>query len=231
MAQFNLDNYVDVQERINRFWAEYPEGAILTDIMSPPNELGEVLIKAAVYQHRTDPIPTATGFAHEVHGASPVNRTSHVENCDTSAVGRALANMGYAKTASERPSRQEMEKVQRMQEPPAIAAAPRPPAPTPMRPADQAEPPARGKVYGVKPWADAMTDSQKTTIQRIAYDIGLAGSDGSVSDEMLYELLANESDNGTFGGESLGWPMLSKGQASAAIEYLKDRTALLKGGR
>jgi hypothetical protein len=56
----------------------------------------------------------ATGYAEEVRGAGNVNRTSHVENCETSAVGRALANAGMAGTdVNKRPSREEMGKVQR----------------------------------------------------------------------------------------------------------------------
>jgi hypothetical protein len=56
----------------------------------------------------------ATGYAEEVRGAGNVNRTSHVENCETSAVGRALANAGMAGSdVSKRPSREEMAKVQR----------------------------------------------------------------------------------------------------------------------
>jgi hypothetical protein len=63
----------------------------------------------------------ATGYAEEVRGAGNVNRTSHVENCETSAVGRALANAGMAGSdVSKRPSREEMSKVQRS------APAPRP---------------------------------------------------------------------------------------------------------
>jgi hypothetical protein len=55
----------------------------------------------------------ATGYAEEVRGAGNVNRTSHVENCETSAVGRALANAGMAGTdVNKRPSREEMMKVQ-----------------------------------------------------------------------------------------------------------------------
>jgi hypothetical protein len=55
----------------------------------------------------------ATGYAEEVRGAGNVNRTSHVENCETSAVGRALANAGMAGSdVSKRPSREEMTKVQ-----------------------------------------------------------------------------------------------------------------------
>lgn len=55
--------------------------------------------------------PDATGLAQEVIGQGNVNRTSALENCETSAIGRALANLGYA-PSSERPPREEMEHAQ-----------------------------------------------------------------------------------------------------------------------
>jgi hypothetical protein len=63
----------------------------------------------------------ATGYAEEVRGAGNVNRTSHVENCETSAIGRALANCGMAGSdMTKRPSREEMAKVQRTSNGPAV---------------------------------------------------------------------------------------------------------------
>jgi hypothetical protein len=63
----------------------------------------------------------ATGYAEEVRGAGNVNRTSHVENCETSAIGRALANCGMAGSdMTKRPSREEMSKVQRTSNGPAV---------------------------------------------------------------------------------------------------------------
>jgi hypothetical protein len=60
-----------------------------------------------------DEVLIATGYAEEVRGAGNVNRTSHVENAETSSVGRALANAGMAGTdVNKRPSREEMMKVQ-----------------------------------------------------------------------------------------------------------------------
>ena len=69
-------------------------------------------MRAEIYFNREDDRPVATGYAEEVRGASPVNKTSHAENAETSAIGRGLANCGYA-TKGSRPSREEMEKVQR----------------------------------------------------------------------------------------------------------------------
>jgi len=61
-------------------------------------------------------VPTATGYAHEIRSDRGVNATSFVENCETSAIGRALANCGYA-THGKRPSREEMSKVSRAENP------------------------------------------------------------------------------------------------------------------
>lgn len=115
MANWNTNDYIDVQERINRFWNEYPTGSIVTTLMSLPDNFDACRYEAKVYQFRTDPIPTAVGYAQEFRltEGRGVNVTSHEENCETSAIGRALANMGYATKLSERPSRQEMDKVER----------------------------------------------------------------------------------------------------------------------
>jgi hypothetical protein len=59
----------------------------------------------------------ATGWAEEIRGQGNVNKTSHLENCETGAVGRALANAGLSGSDfTKRPSREEMGKVQRMTE-------------------------------------------------------------------------------------------------------------------
>jgi hypothetical protein len=112
MARFNVDDYVDVQERISRFWSEYPEGRIITEIMSLPDEFERVVFRAQVFKAQNT-TPDVTGWAAEVAGGQGANQTSWHENAETSAIGRALANMGYAKSAKDRPSRQEMGKVNR----------------------------------------------------------------------------------------------------------------------
>jgi len=91
----NLDDYVEVNTRIERFYEKYPNGRIMTDLVSWEN--GVVVMKATVYRDMDDPNdkPSATGYAYEKEGSSFVNKTSALENCETSAVGRALAILGF----------------------------------------------------------------------------------------------------------------------------------------
>ena len=113
--RFNLDNYETVEARLAKFWEDNPNGQVFTQIYH--YDENRVVFRAEVFKDIADPRPVATGFAEEVRDASPVNRTSHVENAETSAIGRALANWKYASKSQPRPSRQEMEKVQRMTQP------------------------------------------------------------------------------------------------------------------
>lgn len=114
---FNLDSYETVEERLVKFWEAHPEGRILTNIHHYDDN--KVVIKAEIYFNREDERPVATGYAEEVRGSSPVNKTAHVENADTSAIGRGLANCGFQSKAAPRPSRQEMQKVERYNSAPA----------------------------------------------------------------------------------------------------------------
>jgi hypothetical protein len=110
MPGFNLDNYETVEDRLVKFWADHTDGRINTSIHYYDDT--RILVRAEVYFDREDVRPVATGYAEELRGASPVNRTSHAENAETSAIGRALANCGYAAKGA-RPSREEMQKVER----------------------------------------------------------------------------------------------------------------------
>jgi len=76
--RFNLDNYETVEQRLAKFWEEFPNGQVFTSIHHYDDS--RVVFKAEVYKDISDPRPVATGFAEEVRDASPVNRTSHVEN-------------------------------------------------------------------------------------------------------------------------------------------------------
>lgn len=103
---FNLDNYEQVKDRITRFYKDHPDGRIVTELVSEPAKLStEAAFRASVFLAET---LKATGYAFEAQGQG-VNRDAWVENAETSAIGRALANMDYCGTL--RPSREEMSKV------------------------------------------------------------------------------------------------------------------------
>lgn len=106
---FDLANYEPVQQRLRRFWADHKDGRVHTELIYDDGT--RCVIKAAIYFDRLDLVPVATDYAEEVKDANPVNRTSRIENCSTSAIGRALANCGYSGYV--RPSREEMDKVNR----------------------------------------------------------------------------------------------------------------------
>jgi hypothetical protein len=88
-----LKDYVEVNVRIDKFYQKYPSGRIVTSIQSHEN--GVVIMKADVYRSTDDAVPSATGHAYEKEGSSYINKTSYIENCETSAVGRALAILGF----------------------------------------------------------------------------------------------------------------------------------------
>lgn len=107
---YDLNNYETVETRIDKFYEKHTDGRIITELVKA--EGGEAIFKAYVYIGET---LKATGYAQEKEGASHVNKTSYVENCESSAIGRALANFNFAKKGA-RPSREEMEKVIRTEE-------------------------------------------------------------------------------------------------------------------
>jgi len=109
---FDLTQYEPVAERLDRWLKASEQFAprVFTNMESIPGA-DICVIKAELWLGDTR---VATGYAEETRGAGNVNRTSHVENCETSAIGRALANAGYAGSdMTKRPSREEMSKVSR----------------------------------------------------------------------------------------------------------------------
>lgn len=118
-ARWNLEDYQTVEDRLRSFYEKYPDGRIITELVHRSDT--QFIFKAYIYRdHNPDTMPWATGYAEEIVGSTPVNKTSAAENCETSAVGRALANANFAPKGA-RPSREEMEKVQRRE------ARPQPP--------------------------------------------------------------------------------------------------------
>jgi len=113
MPNFDLTNYVPVNERLQQFYEKYPDGRVVTTIVEHDREKGFVMFEAQLFRTLLSERPAATGHAFEERTAGYVNKTSYVENAETSAVGRALALLGFS---IERgiASREEMQKVQRM---------------------------------------------------------------------------------------------------------------------
>jgi hypothetical protein len=109
---FNLADYEPVEDRLARFWQDHPQGRVYTELVGNGHTGESVVMVASIYKDKADLYPDATGHAQETPGSNPVNKTSWIENCETSAIGRALANMGYA-PKGHRPSREEMAKVEK----------------------------------------------------------------------------------------------------------------------
>jgi hypothetical protein len=116
MAMFDLSQYQTAQERIDLFWLRYPNGRLYTELVSFTPD--QVVFKAEVYANKDDVCPLAVDYAEERLGSSPVNKTSFVENCSTSAIARAISLLGGEfSPKGKRPSGSEMSKVNRLNEP------------------------------------------------------------------------------------------------------------------
>jgi hypothetical protein len=108
---FDLASYAPVAERITLFYETFPRGRIITELVSRTDR--DVVFRALVYRDAGDADAAATGWAAEREGDGEINTVACLENTETSAIGRALANLGF--TASrERPSAEEMAKASRV---------------------------------------------------------------------------------------------------------------------
>ena len=139
MAQFNLNDYETVETRIRRLYELHPDARIVTHNLTTEQDrqVSTWVVRAEIwlpvwtlpaeardwFVADRDSAPfylKATGLAFEIDGQNGMaNKTSALENCETSAIGRALANMNL--TGNKRASREEMAKVQRAVEPAAAS--------------------------------------------------------------------------------------------------------------
>lgn len=109
---FDGDGYTPVAERIRLFYERYPQGRIETELVSRTDQ--DVVFKALVFRDASDTRAAATGWAAEREGDGDINAVACLENTETSAVGRALANLGFTGSRL-RPSAEEMAKSARAQ--------------------------------------------------------------------------------------------------------------------
>ncbi|MEJ4112743.1 hypothetical protein ACGE24_03925 [Corynebacterium kroppenstedtii] len=110
MAKFKLEDYESVDERIQRFYRDNKNGRIETDLIAfdGKHKATRWIVKASVFKAPEEPV-SGVGHAFEIDGTGMANNTSALENAETSAVGRALAQAGYS--GSRRTTREEMAKV------------------------------------------------------------------------------------------------------------------------
>jgi len=105
---FNLADCETVESRLEKWWKDYPDGRVATKLEQASDT--RYIVSAELFKTEADAKPCATGLASESISDRGVNSTSALENCETSAIGRALANAGYA-AKGKRASREEMTKV------------------------------------------------------------------------------------------------------------------------
>lgn len=90
-GNITVNEYAQVNERIKAFRMVYPDGTITTELLS--NQNGVCIFRAVISNNEGKVI--GTGTAYEKEDSSFINKTSYIENCETSAVGRALGMCGF----------------------------------------------------------------------------------------------------------------------------------------
>ncbi|HXG63892.1 MAG TPA: hypothetical protein VNO70_02225 [Blastocatellia bacterium] len=137
-------------------------------------ERGFILMRAEVYRNADDALPAATGHAFEVRSEGYVNKTSYIENAETSSVGRALALCGF-EVRRGIASREDMERTTRRQEPPREKARPQRPEP----------------VEASAKTDQAATEEQKQSILKLLEN--LRPGDRKAQQRLFVELTGKES--------------------------------------
>lgn len=158
MAGFNMADYEPVETRLARAHADRDDLRIITELVMHDEKA--VIYKATIYKSGDDlehNRPWATGWAQESIGSSNITRTSWLEVCETSAIGRALANAGYAPKGA-RASREEMGKAQRSEPKPAGRPAPKR---SEARKQDDPSPAQRTALEQIKQLVPTLDDASK----------------------------------------------------------------------
>ena len=216
---FDLSQYETVDTRIHKFWGEHKaDGRIESRLIEVVrDDTGRPLQYVMESQIWVGQRMVANGYAEEVVGGSPVNKTSALENAETSSIGRALANAGYSKEKF-RASMTEMTKAERLTGTPDDDPFYKPQPKVETFPNGQPVPnlPGAPKVYGGSGEASA---AQKGKIRGIAKDLGI-----TTREEFLGLvnacLMAANHDTVTSLDD------LTKKQASDVIEKMQESTTV-----
>jgi hypothetical protein len=105
---FNINDYETVEVRLAKFISDFPDFRIQTELVEASDT--RFIVRSSIYRTYLDAVPFATGLAYEMVSDRGINSTSALEVCETSSIGRSLANAGYA-AKGKRPSQAEMAKV------------------------------------------------------------------------------------------------------------------------
>jgi hypothetical protein len=109
---FDLSNYETVDERLHKWWKEFPDGRLETEVVEASNT--RFIVICRLFRTEVDQKPYATGIASETVSDRGVNANFALPNCETSAIGRAISNAGLS-AKGKRPSREEMASVNKVQ--------------------------------------------------------------------------------------------------------------------
>lgn len=88
-------DYAEVNQRIKAFRMVYPQGFITTELISDTDGVCKFRASVGYYDKDGEPFTIGTGTAYEKENSTFINKTSYIENCETSAVGRALGMAGF----------------------------------------------------------------------------------------------------------------------------------------
>ncbi len=153
--------YAGVNQRILAFWEIYPNGSLLTEMLSDNDE--RCVFKATAMDGDR---PLATGHAFEIKTASNINKTSYIENCETSAVGRALGMLGIG-AEDAICSAEEVQSAMSQQEEPKKYKAPVKP-----KPEDEACPEWHAMVKAVSDYVEITGEPKKDVWERWGKSVG-----------------------------------------------------------